>query len=308
MKMVNLVKEAELFVELFKQMPPLHNLDPQTVRELTAPRPSEPPEMSTLSSIKDQVIPVSQNHSIKIRIYTPEGKGPFPIYIYYHGGGWVIGSIETCDASCRLIAEATQRIVISVDYRLSPEYKFPIPLEDSYTALKWVSENIHIHNGISSNIVVGGDSAGGNLAAAVSMMSRDHNGPKINAQILIYPVTSLSYDTKSYQEFAEGPILSRDLMMWFGNHYIRKESDKKNCYVAPLLAEDLTSLPSALVITAENDVLRDEGLLYAERLRNAGIKVESLCEEGLVHGYFSNTALFQDRIKNTIRRIVEFLT
>jgi acetyl esterase len=127
-----------------------------------------------------------------VRIYTPEGQGPFPVFVYYHGGGWVIGDIATADASCRMLANKTQRIVVSVDYRLAPEYKFPVPVEDSYAALQWVSENAAALNANASNVVVGGDSAGGNLAAAMTLKSREENGPAIAGQVLIYPVTALS--------------------------------------------------------------------------------------------------------------------
>lgn len=140
------------------------------------------------------------------------------------------------------------------------------------------------------------------------MIARDQNGPNISAQVLIYPVTDLGYDTASYEEFQQGYGLDKDLMIWFGSHYIRDESDRKNEFVAPLLAKDLSNLPQALVITAECDVLRDEGLAYAKRLRDEGVNVDSICEKGLVHGYFTNMEVFPDRIKNTTLKIDQFLT
>lgn len=304
----NLDPEAKSYLEIFNQMPAIQSMDPKTVREMFAQAPPVEVELAPLAKIENRFIPVSKDEEISIRIYTPEGEGPFPLFVYYHGGGWVLGDIEISDASCRMIANRTGHIVVSVDYRLSPEYKFPIPLQDSYAALEWVYENAVSLNGSASKIVVGGDSAGGNLATVVSMMALDQNGPQISAQVLIYPVTNLGYNTASYEEFQQGFGLDKDLMVWFGNHYIRDESDQKNKYVAPLLAEDVSNLPQALVITAECDVLRDEGLAYAKRLKDAGVIVDAICESGLVHGYFTNMAVFPERIKGTISKIAQFLT
>jgi acetyl esterase len=306
--LINLDPQARKYLEAFNKGPLIQSMEPQTIRELSALAPKVDVEQASLAKIENRLILVDQEEEIKIRIYTPEGNGPFPLFVYYHGGGWVLGDIETADATCRMIANRTGRIVVNVDYRLAPEYKFPIPVYDAYTALIWVSENAVSINGIASNIVVGGDSAGGNLAAVVSQIARDQNGPAISGQVLLYPVTNLSYDTASYQEFQKGYGLDRDLMIYFGNHYIRNGTDKKNKYAAPLLADDLTNLPSALIITAENDVLRDEGLEYARCLSDAGVTVESYTEEGLVHGYFTNMIFFSERIKGTISKIASFLS
>lgn len=306
--MAKLAPEAKMYLEAFNEMPAMHKMDPQAVREMMAQAPPVEQELAPLAKMENRLIPVKNGDEIKTKIYTPEGQGPFPLFVYYHGGGWVLGDIETSDASCRMLANKTNSVVVSVDYRLAPEYKFPVPLEDSYAALNWVKEHAADLNGSASNIVVGGDSAGGNLAAAVSIMARDLNGPDIKAQVLIYPVTDLAYDTSSYQEFQEGFGLDRDLMIWFGNHYISSEADKKNYLAAPLLADNLRGLPRALVITAENDVLRDEGMSYADRLKEAGVPVEAYVEEGLVHGYFTNMAVFPERIKGSIARIDQFLS
>lgn len=306
--MANLDPQAKLYLEMFSQMPVIHSLDYQTVREMFALAPPVEVELAPLAKVEDRLIPVAEDTEIKVRIYTPEGQGPFPLFVYYHGGGWVIGDLETADPSCRMIANRTGRVVVSVDYRLSPEYKVPIPVEDSYAALQWVSENASSINGNASNLVVGGDSAGGNLSAVVSLISKEQNGPDIAGQVLIYPVTALGYDTGSYQEFQQGFGLDRDLMIWFGDYYINNDDDRKNKYVAPLLAEDLSNLPPAYVLTAENDVLRDEGLAYAERLKQAGVKVETIIEPGLVHGYFTNMAVFPERIKGSIARFGKFLS
>jgi len=305
--MSNLSPESKVYLEGFNEMPAMHTMEAQAVREMMAQAPLVEVELAAVANVEDRLISVG-DAEIKVRIYTPEGSGPFPLFIYYHGGGWVIGDLEMVDPSCRMIANKTGSVVVSVDYRLSPEYKYPVPFNDSYEALKWVHENALDLNGDPSNIIVGGDSAGGNLSAAVALRSRDENGPNISAQILIYPVTNLSYDTPSYNQFQKGYGLDKELMVWFVDHYVRDEDDKKDKYAAPLVAKDLSNLPPAFVITAENDVLRDEGHAYAKRLKEAGVKVDTFLEEGLVHGYFTNMAVFQERIKGTISKIAKFLS
>ncbi|MGG4446386.1 alpha/beta hydrolase [Brevibacillus porteri] len=305
--MANLDPRAKVYLERINQLPPLHKLEPQAVRDIFAQIPAVEVELAPLAKVEDKLIPAGADAEINIRMYTPEGQGPFPLFVYYHGGGWVIGDLETVDASCRMLAHLSGRIVVSVDYRLAPEHKFPVPVADSYAALKWVSENASSINGSASDLVVGGDSAGGNLSTVLSLLAKDQNGPAIKAQVLVYPVTDMRFDSPSYMEFQEGFGLNRDLMLWFSNHYINHEYDKGNPYVAPLSARDLSNLPPAIVITAECDVLRDEGIAYAERLKNAGVKVEAVCEKGLVHGYFTNMAVFPEQIKATISRITEFL-
>ena len=304
--MSNLSSESQAYLEVFKEMPAFETLEPQAVRDIFSQVPPVEIELAPVAKIVDQQIAV-ENDDINIRIYTPEGNGPFPIFVYYHGGGWVIGDLEMVDASCRMIANETKHMVVSVDYRLSPEHKFPVPFNDAYTALNWIHEHAVTFNGDASNLVVGGDSAGGNLSAAVALKARDENGPAISAQILIYPVTQLSYDTPSYEQFKEGYGLDKSLMIWFVEHYIRNEADRDNPYASPLLAEDVSNLPPALVITAENDVLRDEGHAYAKRLKDAGVDVESFLNEGLIHGYFTNMAVFPKPIKATIELINNFL-
>ncbi|QRG70438.1 alpha/beta hydrolase [Brevibacillus choshinensis] len=281
-------------------------MEPHAVRELLSQAPPLNVELAPLAKVEDRTIPVDGDTHIPVRIYTPEGQGPMPLFVYYHGGGWVIGDIQMTDASCRLLANRTGRVVVSVGYRLAPEHPYPTPVEDCYAALKWVHEHASDIHGNASNIVVGGDSAGGNLAAVVALKARDERGPSIAAQVLFYPVTNLDYTTRSYESFQKGFGLDRELMMWFGEHYVKGE-DRVNPYVAPLLAEDLGKLPPAFVITAEFDVLRDEGLAYAKRLQEAGVRVESVCEEGLVHGYFSNVLHFSERIDAILARISRFL-
>lgn len=305
--MANLDPQAVKYLQAFNQMPPIHMMDPKTVRDMLSNAPRPAVKLDPLSKVEDLMISVSQDEEIKCRVYIPEGQGPFPIFIYYHGGGWVLGDIESTDSSCRMIANRTASIVVSVNYRLSPEYKFPTPVEDAYAALEWVYEKGASFNGDVTRLAVGGDSVGGNLATVVTMMARDRKGPNITAQVLIYPPTNLEFNTESHQTFAKGFGLDREQLIWFRNHYLRNDEDRCNDYASPLVAEDLSDLPPAIVITAENDVLRDEGMAYAERLKKFGVQVEYACELGMVHGFFAHMAIFSKNIESTVSKIDKFL-
>ncbi|WP_175614844.1 alpha/beta hydrolase [Piscibacillus halophilus] len=305
--MANLNEQSKVYLEMFKAMPDLSTMEPNEVRALFKQIPIVGERPEDVKEVDNRTIPSKDGYEIPIRIYKPEGQGPFPVFIYYHGGGWVLGDLDLVDATCRILTNETKRIVVSVDYRLAPEFRYPTPLEDCYNALEWVYANPIEIDGDVTNMTVGGDSAGGNLAAAVSMLAKDREGPPIKAQVLVYPVTNLSYDTSSYHEFAEGYGLDRSLMEWFGQQYIRDEDDYYNPYIAPLTCEDLSGLPPAIVFVAENDVLRDEGLAYARRLKEAGVKMDAKLELGMVHGYFTNVVLFEDRIRSTIKKMNHFL-
>lgn len=306
--MVNLDPQAEKYLQAFNQMPPIHMMDPRAVRDMLSNAPRPVVNLDPLSKVENLMIPVSQDEEIKCRVYIPEGQGPFPIFIYYHGGGWVLGDIESSDPSCRMIANRTASIVVSVNYRLAPEYKFPTPVEDAYAALEWVYEKGTSFNGDVTRLAVGGDSVGGNLATVVTMMARDRKGPDITAQVLIYPPTNLEFNTESHQTFAKGFGLDREQLIWFRDHYVRNDEDRYNEYASPLVAEDLSGLPPAIVITAENDVLRDEGMAYAERLKKFGVQVEYACELGMVHGFFAHMAIFSKNIESTVSKIDKFLS
>lgn len=303
---MGLSNSSKIYLEAFNSGPKLQNLTAQQVREAFASAPPVEAEVPPVAKVENRTIPVKDGE-INIRIYTPSGEGPFPLFVYYHGGGWVIGNLETSDAGCRLLAEQTKRVVVSVDYRLAPDYKFPIPVEDSYAALLWANQNASSINAVQDNIVVGGDSAGGNLATVMAILSNEHNGPQIVAQALIYPVTQLDFTTPSYEQFADGYGLDRDLMIWFGEYYVNDSSEYEDVRVSPLLYENVAALPPAIIVAAENDVLRDEGVKYEEKLRNAGVQTAYRLLEGSIHGYFSNMAVFADETKETVSAIAEFL-
>jgi acetyl esterase len=227
--------------------------------------------------------------SIPIRIYTPReltSGEKLPVLVWFHGGGYVIGDLDTHDSACRALANETDCIVVAVDYRLAPENKFPAAVDDCFAAFRWVIKNAPTINADGARVAVGGDSAGGNLAAVVSILARNAGLPNIVFQLLIYPVTAPEPETKSHHAFAEGYLLTRKTITWFFTHYIRNSEDTKDFRYAPLEADDLSSLPPALVIVAGYDPLRDEGVEYAEALIHAGNGVRLSNYEGMVHGFY----------------------
>jgi acetyl esterase len=259
-------------------MPALHTLTPQQARQ----RPAAQIAGEEVAHVEDRTVPGPAG-AIPVRVYTPAGEPPFPVLVFFHGGGWVIGSVEGSDSTARALANASGCVVVSVEYRLAPEHKFPAAADDAYAATAWVAEHAAEIGGDPRRVAVGGVSAGGNLAAVVSLMARDRGGPPLCFQLLIIPVTDRNFETLSYSENAEGYGLTRDGMVWFWNHYLSDESEARHPYAAPLRAEHLRDLPPAYVITAEYDPLRDEGEAYAARLREAGVPVAAVRCEGLTH-------------------------
>jgi acetyl esterase len=199
--------------------------------------------------------------------------------------------VETMDAPLRVLTNRAGCVVVSVDYRLAPEHKFPAAVEDAYAATRWVANNISTVQGDPARIAVGGDSSGGNLAAAVTLMARDRGEPSLIYQILVCPVTNHDFNTLSYQEYADGYLLTKNSMVWFWNHYLKDDNDGRHPYASPLQAQDLSGLPPALIITAEYDPLRDEGEAYAARLQKAGVSVVTKRYDGMIHGFFEMAAL-----------------
>jgi acetyl esterase len=243
--------------------------DDLTVRDLSIPGP-DGPEMP-----------------LDVRAYAPPGDGDRPVLVYFHGGGWVRGDLDTHDGLCRLLAEAADCVVVSVDYRRAPEHPFPAPVRDAYAATAWAAEHAGVVGGDPDRIAVGGDSAGGNLAAAVTLLARERAGPAIDHQVLLYPVTDYDLDTDSYRANAEGYLLSRASMRWYWDRYLDDELDGANPYASPLRAPDCSGLPSATVVTAGYDPLRDEGAAYADRLSEAGVEVTHADYPGMVHVFAS---------------------
>ena len=264
-------------------LPQVWEVSPEEARINAASRPR--PAGPEVARVEDRSIP-GPDGDVPVRIYTPDGDGPFPILAWYHGGGWVIGDLESADGTARHLCKGAGCVVVSVDYRLAPETKFPGPAEDCYAATVWAVNNAASLNADASRLAVGGDSAGGNLAAAISLMSADRGGPAIAHQLLVYPVTERNYDTPSYSQNAEGFLLARDAMIWYWDAYLADAADAGNPYAAPMKAESLAGQPSALVITAEFDPLRDEGEAYGRRLQEAGVPTTISRYDGMIHGFF----------------------
>jgi acetyl esterase len=257
---------------------------PEQLRQLFAAMAT--PEDIAVAKVEDRGIPGPAG-DIPVRIYTPDADAPAPAIVSYHGGGWVIGGLDTHDGACRAFASATGAVVVSVDYRLAPEHPFPAPVDDAVAALSWVHANAGALAVDPSRIAVAGDSAGGNLAAVVSQVARDQGGPPICFQLLIYPVTDHEFDSVSMNDNAEGYFLTRDAMRWFYSHYLNDPSEGANPLVSPLRADNLAGLPPAFVITAEYDPLRDQGVAYADALHAAGTPCDARTYAGLFHGFLS---------------------
>jgi acetyl esterase len=243
----------------------------------------EPPE--EVARVEDRTI-LGPAGDLAVRVYTPEeavGGRPGAL-LWFHGGGWVIGDLQSADTICRALANRSGAVVVSVDYRRAPEHRAPAALEDCLAALDWVAAEAG-SLGASGRLAVGGDSAGGNLAALVCQRARDAGGPPIDLQLLVYPVTDLTLRHPSMDENGSGYLLTKDTMAWFVDHYLG-DADPEDPAVSPLWATDLAGLPPAVVITAEYDPLRDEGEAYAEALRAAGVEVEAVRYDGQIHEFF----------------------
>jgi acetyl esterase len=225
---------------------------------------------------------------IPVRLYRPLGARPgdrLPALVYFHGGGWTIGDLDTHDVVCREFANLARCAVVSVDYRLAPEHKFPAAVEDAVAATRWIAREAEALGLDPRRIAVGGDSAGGTLAAVVALIFRDEGGPRLAMQVLLYPATDMASDTASHMRFAEGHLLTRDSILWFRDNYLRGPEDESDWRASPLKARDLSGLAPAYIVTAGFDPLVDEGRAYADRLEAAGVPVTYECFGGMIHGF-----------------------
>lgn len=285
---------AEEYAAMLGQMaenpaPALSDMPPAEAREMY--RMMRPViEELPIGSIRDEQI-AGPAGDLAIRIYTPTGDGPFGVFVNYHGGGWVIGDLDTSDAVCRSLAEAARCVVVSVDYRLAPENPAPAAIEDCWAALQWVAENQQSLGG-NGVLAVGGESAGACLAATMSMHARDLETPNIDFQLLAYPVVDADLTRQSYIDNGDGYLLTTATMQWFWDQYCPDQGLRANPALSPLQAEDLTDLPATLIVTAEFDPLRDEGELYGQRLKDAGVAAEIMRCDGLVHDFLATAPMF----------------
>jgi acetyl esterase len=296
---VTLDPDAAAVFKAFQEAgrPPYETVSPAEARELylkarvvTNP---EPPELKSV-----QPLAISAPHgSIPARVYTPlkprQANGLAPCLVFFHGGGWVIGDLDSHDVVCRKLADEGELIVISVDYRLAPEHKFPAAVEDAITATRWIAENAKQLGIDASRLTVGGDSAGGNLAAVVAISARDGNGPAVAGQLLIYPATDLALTHPSHSEPETSILLTHSVIRWFRDHYLNGDADVSDWRASPARTNTLVGQPPAYVLTAGGDPLRDEGEEYARRLKEAGVPVTFRTFPGQFHGFFTMGKLLQ---------------
>ncbi len=250
-----------------------------------------PPE--PVASVEDRVIDAGSPAAdrIPVRIYRSSTDGRLPVLVYFHGGGHTIGDLDTQDSACRALANGAGCAVVSVDYRLAPEHPFPAPLEDAYAATRWVAQAAEGERFDATRVAVGGDSAGGNLAAAVALAARDRGGPPLVFQLLVYPTVDGLCESPSHERNGAGYLLTSRLIAWFRDNHVPRVEDRSHPLVSPLRAESLACLPPALVISAEFDPLVDEGRAYAARLRDAGVAVRERHFEGMIHGFWGMGAM-----------------
>jgi acetyl esterase len=277
--------------------PPYETVSPAEARELYLKgRVVTNPEPPELKSVQPLAIPAPHG-SIGARVYTPmrlrKTNGLAPCLVFFHGGGWVIGDLDSHDVVCRKLADEGQLVVVSVDYRLAPEHKFPAAVEDAITATKWIADNSRRLDIDASRLTVGGDSAGGNLAAVVAISARDGNGPDIAGQVLIYPAIDFALTHPSHSEPETSILLTHSVIRWFRDHYLTGVADISDWRASPARAGTLIGLPPAYVLTVSADPLRDEGDEYAHRLKEAGVPVTYRNFPGQFHGFFTMGKLLQ---------------
>jgi acetyl esterase/lipase len=268
--------------------PPIYTLSPADARKVLESLQSQPVKKLD-AKIEDLTIPGGPTKEVSLRIVRPANYagGALPVVMYFHGGGWILGSKNTHDRLIREIANGANVALVFVNYTPSPEAKYPVPIEQAYAATKYVAENGRKMNLDSSRLAVVGDSVGGNMATVVAMLAKQRGGPRITYQVLFYPVTDANFETASYREFADGPWLTKAAMKWFWDAYLPDVAARKNPTASPLQAslDELHGLPPALVITDENDVLRDEGEAYADKMMQAGVSVTAVRYLGAIHDF-----------------------
>ncbi len=289
--MAELDPQVRQLLDLLDQQraPPTYGVSVETARdqldELFSMLDPEP-----VGDVQDLDIPGPAG-PIPVRVYAPEDEPDDSpgVFVTFHGGGWVLGDLDTHDPFCRAVTNAADCLVISVDYRRAPEHPFPAAVKDCYAAVEWAADYAPHLGGDPERLAVGGDSAGGNLTAAITLLARDRGGPDLCHQSLIYPAVNsrVGPEFDSYEENGSGYFLERESMEWYDERYIQDDLDARNEYAAPLLARDLSGLPPATVITAGFDPLRDEGIAYADRLEDAGVAVSHEHFEGMIHGFVS---------------------
>lgn len=241
-------------------------------------------QLEPVAKVENKVIPGSHG-PLHLRLFFPKSRAPMPIIIYLHRGGWVYGSIQESEMICRKLANSTGSVVIAVEYHLSPEYKFPVALDDCYDAAKWASKNASTFSGNANKLILCGESAGGNLAAATALIVNERKEFNVAGQLLIYPVLTSDLDKRNYDRSPDKSLMTFENMQFFFNAYLKSSKDGDNPYVSPLKSRHLRHLPPCFLVTAEYDALKHEGTLYGEALVKSGVSVQAKCYRGVIHGF-----------------------
>jgi acetyl esterase len=273
---------AQEILALVNGQPPAETIGVDAARLRSRAMTAHAPRGPEVFSVRDDTARCD-GVDLPVRIYSPEGAGPFPVVVYFHGGGFVLGDLETGDAHCRLFCAGADCVVVSVNYRHAPEVRFPVPVQDAYAATSWVARNVDSLRGDARRIAVAGASAGASLAIAATLIARERGTPPIAYQLLMVPGTDMRHDYESYRAHASGFGLDRDTMRWFGKQYFTDASDLEHPHASPLRAASLAGLPPATILTAEYDPLRDEGAAYAAALRTAGVSARHRDYAGFIH-------------------------
>jgi acetyl esterase len=276
------------------QLPPLEEQSVADVRAGMA-RMTALAESAEVAGVEELGAPTARGE-VPVRLYRPPGPaaGPHPMLVWFHGGGWVLGDLGTADPTARDLCARSGTLVASVDYPLAPEHPFPAAPEACFEVTRWLADHAPEVGADPGRLAVGGDSAGGNLAAVCALLARDRDGPTLSFQLLVYPVTDCLGSFPSVTENGDGYFLTADAMLWCAGHYLPADADRKDPAASPIYASDLSGLPPALVVTAEFDPLRDEGEAYARRLEDAGVSVTASRYNGMVHGFFGMTAVLDE--------------
>lgn len=285
---------TQAFIDSLASAKPIYTLAPEQARAVLAGAQKSVSVTLAPASIEDRVLHVGPKGRTNIRIYRPaNARGPLPVVVYVHGGGWVLGDRETHDRLVRELTVGAHAVVVFVDYDRSPEARYPVAVEESYAVLKYVAEHPDEFGADASRIAIAGDSVGGNMTAAIALLAKERKGPELKAQLLFYPVTDASMSAASYSQFAEGPWLTKKGMAWFWDQYLPDVTKRADIHVSPINAssEQLKGLPQTLLIVDENDVLRDEGEAFARKLAAAGVTVESIRYNGTIHDFMLLNAI-----------------
>ncbi|OCB59548.1 esterase [Mycobacterium vulneris] len=276
---------ADLIETLDSGFPPVHTMTGAQARAAIRARFVANPRPEPVGSVADDQVPVD-NGRVDVRIYRPDAPGPLPMLVYAHGGGFVFCDLDSHDGLCRNLANLIPAVVVSVGYRLAPEHRWPTAAEDLYAATCWAVEHAAEFGADPARVAVGGDSAGGNLAAVTTLMARDRGGPDLAAQLLLYPVIGADFDTDSYRAFGQGFYNPRPALQWYWDQYVPAVADRQNPYASPLHG-DLGGLPPAVVVLAGHDPLRDEGIAYTDALEAAGVPTVRCAFDGGIHGFMT---------------------